>query len=82
MSIKISNIFSETTGTIQVRFYIEHLYLMGTKVYVIGPGHMTKMASLPIYGKKPFKNLPQNWKSDDLETWKNAKRDLSPTKII
>ena len=82
MSIKISNIFSGTTGPIRVRFYIEHLYLMGTKVYVIGPGHMTKMASLPIYGKKLFKNLPQNWKSDDLETWKNAKRDLSPTKII
>ena len=24
---------------------------MGIKVYVIGPGHMTKMASMPIYGK-------------------------------
>ena len=23
----------------------------GTKVYVNGPGHMTKMAAVPIYGK-------------------------------
>ena len=46
MSIKISNIFSsETTGPIGVRFFIiEHLSLMGKKVYIIGPGHMTKMA--------------------------------------
>ena len=28
---------------------------MGTKVNVIGPGHMTKMASMPIYGKNPLK---------------------------
>ena len=24
----------------------------GTKVYINGPGHMTKMAAMPIYGKK------------------------------
>ena len=53
MSIKISNIFSETTGLIRIRFYIEHLCLTRTKVYEIGPGHMTKMAS--IYCKNPLK---------------------------
>ena len=42
MAVKISNI-SETTGPIQVRFYVEHLCLTGTKVYIIGPSHMTKM---------------------------------------
>ena len=56
LSIKITNIYSsETTGPIRVRFYIEHLSLMGTKVYIIGPGHMTKMANMPIYGKTPLK---------------------------
>ena len=30
---------------------MEHLCLAGTKVYIIGPGHMTKMAAMPIYGK-------------------------------
>ena len=41
----------ETTGPIEVWFYMEHLCLTGTKVYIIGPGHMTKMAAMPIYGK-------------------------------
>ena len=54
MSIKISNI-SEITGPIRVRFHIEHMCLMGTKVYVIGPGHMTEMAGMSIYGKNPLK---------------------------
>ena len=49
--IKISIFSSESKGPIQVRFYIEHLCLTGTKVYIIGPGHMTKMAAMPIYGK-------------------------------
>ena len=42
----------------------------GTNVYINGPGHMTKMAAMPIYGKT-FKNL-QNHKSYDLETWHAA----------
>ena len=37
---------------------------MGTKVCSNGPGHMTKIAAMPIYGK----NL-QNQKADDLGTW-------------
>ena len=30
---------------------------------------MTKMADMPIYGKKPFKNLLENQKVHDLGTW-------------
>ena len=42
----------------------------GTKVCPNGPGHMIKMATTPIYGKKPIKNLLlQNLKADDLGTW-------------
>ena len=42
----------------------------GTKVCSNGPGHMTKMAAMPIYGKKNFKNLLlQNQKANDLGTW-------------
>ena len=43
--------FSETPGPTEVRFYVDHLYLLGTKLYIIGSGHMTKMATMPIYGK-------------------------------
>ena len=40
----------------------------GTKVCSNSPGYMTKMATMPIYGKS-LKNLPRNQKADDLETW-------------
>ena len=33
------------------------------------PGHMTKMASSPIFGKNLFL---QNQETDDLETWYTA----------
>ena len=44
----------------------------GRKVYINGPGHMAKMAAMPIYVKKKntFENLLlQNQKYYDLETW-------------
>ena len=42
----------ETTGPIEVKFYMEYLCLVGIKVYIIGPGHMIKMAAVPIYNKQ------------------------------
>ena len=51
MSI-FSNIFcSETTGLIEAKFHMEPPWDGGTKVCSNGPGHMTKMAAMPIYGK-------------------------------
>ena len=48
-----SNIFSsETTWPIKAKFYVEPPWEGGTKVCINGPGHMTKMAARPIYGKK------------------------------
>ena len=65
-----SNIFSsETAWPIKAKFYVEGPWEGGTKVCINGPGHMTKMAATPIYGKN-FKNLLlQNRKPYDLETW-------------
>ena len=40
----------------------------GTKVYINGPGQMTKMAAMPIYSKNLKNLLLQNQKSYDLET--------------
>ena len=31
--------------------YVKPPWEGGTKVYINGPGHMTKMAAMPIYGK-------------------------------
>ena len=48
----ISNIFSsETAWPIKAKFNVEPPLEGGTKVYINGPGHMTKMDAMPIYGK-------------------------------
>ena len=67
-----SNIFSsETTRPIEAKFHVEPPGDGGTKVCSNDPGHMTKLAAMPIYGKK--KNLLlQNQKADDLESWYTA----------
>ena len=53
-----SNIFSsETAWPIKAKFYLEAPWEGGTKVYINGPGHMTKMAAMPIYGKNLKKSF-------------------------
>ena len=54
-----SNISSETTGSIEAKFHMEPPWDGGTKVCSNGPGHMTKMAAIPIYGKKLKKSSPE-----------------------
>ena len=47
-----SNIFfSETTGPIEAKFHVEPPWDGGMKVCSNGPGHVTKMAAMSIYGK-------------------------------
>ena len=41
----------------------------GTNVCSNGPGHMTNIAVMPIYGKNLKNLLLWNQKTDDLETW-------------
>ena len=51
-----SNIFtSETTEPIKLKFHMETPKDEGRKVFSNGHGHMTKMATIPIYGKNPLK---------------------------
>ena len=46
------NIFSsETAWPIKAKLYVEPPWEGGTKVYINGPGHMTKVTAMPIYGK-------------------------------
>ena len=52
MLLTFSNIFSsETTEPIEAKFHMEPPWDGGMKVCSNGPGHMTKMATMPIYGK-------------------------------
>ena len=39
------------------------------KIYTNELGHMTNMATMPIYGKNLKNLLLQKQKADDLETW-------------
>ena len=48
---------SETTGPMSIKFHMQPLDRGGKKVYIFHPGHMTKMAAMPIYGKNLKKNL-------------------------
>ena len=41
----------------------------GTKVCINGPGHMTKMAAMPIYGKNPSKIFSGTGWADFHEIW-------------
>ena len=59
---------SETTRTIEAKFLMESPRDGGTKVCLNGPGHKTKMAAIPIYGKNLKNLLLRNQKADDLET--------------
>ena len=47
--------FSDTAWPIKAKFYMKHLWKGGTNVFINNPGHMTKMAAMPIYGKNPSK---------------------------
>ena len=40
-----------------------------TKVCSNGPGHLTKVAAMSIYGKHLTNPLLRHQKADDLETW-------------
>ena len=60
MSTFANIFFSETTGPIKAKFYMEPPWDGGKKVCSNGPGHMTKMAAMPIYGKNRKKSsLPE-----------------------
>ena len=68
-SLKISNIFfSKSACPIKAKLFVERPWIGGTNVCSWHLGHMTKMAAMPIYGKKPFKHLLQNWQADFQET--------------
>ena len=69
-SFTFSNIYSSKTAwPIKAKFNVEPAWEGGTKVCINGPGHMTKMAAMPIYGKNLKNLLLQNQRADFHETW-------------
>ena len=58
--------FLETARPIEAKFHVEPPWGEGMKVYSNGPGHMTNMATMPIYGKNLKNLLLLNQTADDL----------------
>ena len=53
--INILNIvFSQTTRPIELKFHVKTPYAKFAKISTKYFGHMTKMATMPIYGKNPL----------------------------
>ena len=53
---KIANtFFSQTTWLTNAKLYMDSPLEEVTKVYINGPGHIAKMAAMPIYGINPLK---------------------------
>ena len=44
----------------------------GKHIYIIVPSNLAKMTATPVYCKNLEKNLLQNQKSDNIETWYGA----------
>ena len=54
-STMLKHLLLRTACPIKAKFYVKPLWIGGTKVCSRHPGHMTKMAATPIYGKNPSK---------------------------
>ena len=57
---------SKKTVPISLKFSSQHSSKGGKKIYIFGPGHMTKMAAMRIYGKNHEQYLLQNHWADCL----------------
>ena len=55
LSTFLKDFSSENTGPISIKFHMQPLGKGGKKIYIFCPCHITKMATLPIYGKTPQK---------------------------
>ena len=55
-SIYQNIVFSESSRPIELKFHFRAPYDKLAKIYTIFSGHMIKMSTMTIYGKKPLKS--------------------------
>ena len=61
---------SETTRTVELKFHMKTPFDRLAKIFTNCTGHMSKMATTPIFGKKTLKYLLLwNQKANDFGTW-------------
>ena len=57
------------TRPIEAKFHVAPPWEGRTTICSNGPGHMTKMAAMPIYGENLKNSSSLEKKTDDIETW-------------
>ena len=64
----------ETAWPIKAKLHVEHRYERGMKVYINGPGHLTKMATMDINSKNLYtrKSSSPEPEAYDFDTWHEA----------
>ena len=67
--IEVPLVFSETTRSIELKFYMKTPYDRLANFFTKCSGHMTKMATAPIYSKKNLRYRLWNQKANALGTW-------------
>ena len=69
LSTVFKEFFFEIAGPISIKFHMHLLRKKRKQVYIFGLWHMTKIASMPIYGKNIKHPLLENYIIYCLETW-------------
>ena len=62
---KLKLVFSKTTGRFGTKVHMKAWGRMGMKIYTSELGHMTNMATMPIYGK----NLKKSSSPEPIDRW-------------
>ena len=62
----LKHIFSETIRTIELKFHMKSPYDRLANIYTNCSGHMTKMATTPIYGKTLYISFSLEPKANDV----------------
>ena len=55
----LKDLLLRNPGPIKAKFYVEPPWVGGTIFCSRHLGHMTKMATMPLYGKNPSKTSPE-----------------------
>ena len=58
MTIIFKQLLSETAWPINAKFHVAPSWEGRNNISINGPGHMTKIADMPIYGKNIQKSSP------------------------
>ena len=78
--MKINLLFSETTGPFSTKICMYAIRYKEMKIHYYDAGHMTKMAVVPIYGKKTLNIFPGSMAVDRFR--RNLVRSIGDSNLL